>query len=44
MHKLHGRLSDFWSFPIDHEYRIIFGFADANCIYFHTIEKYDIYA
>ena len=42
-HKLTGRLRDFWSFSVDHKYRIIFEFADKDTIYFHSVGDHDIY-
>ncbi len=42
-HKLHGRLSEFWSFSIDKKYRIIFEFGENDIIYFHSIGDHHIY-
>lgn len=42
-HKLHGRLSSFWAFSINIEYRIIFEFVDKDLIHFHIVGKHDIY-
>lgn len=43
-HKLHGKFKDFWSFSIDHKYRIIFEFSrDRKKVYFHSIGDHDIY-
>lgn len=42
-HKLHGRLSEFWSFSISHKYRIIFEFGDGDVVYFHSVGNHDIY-
>ncbi|MFH1769527.1 MAG: type II toxin-antitoxin system mRNA interferase toxin, RelE/StbE family [Parcubacteria group bacterium] len=42
-HKLHGELSEFWSFSINWEYRIIFDFADENTVRFYRIGTHDLY-
>ena len=42
-HKLHGRLSMFWSFSINREYRIVFEFGDRDVVYFHIVGKHEIY-
>ena len=42
-HKLHGELSEFWSFSINYQYRIIFDFADENTIRFYSVGRHDIY-
>lgn len=42
-HKLSGNLSDFWSFSVDYDYRIIFEFGDGSIVYFHTVGTHDIY-
>ncbi|MDD5732101.1 MAG: type II toxin-antitoxin system mRNA interferase toxin, RelE/StbE family [Patescibacteria group bacterium] len=42
-HKLHGRLKHFWSFSIDHRFRIIFEFAKNDAIHFHSVGDHDIY-
>ncbi len=37
-HKLHGRLSLFWAFSINSDYRIIFEFGgDRDMVYFHDL-------
>ena len=42
-HKLSDRLKDFWSFSIDHKYRIIFEFADEKTVWFHIVGDHSIY-
>lgn len=42
-HKLRGRLKSFWSFSIDHKYRIIFEFGDKGIIYFHSVGDHSVY-
>lgn len=43
-HKLHGELSEFWSFSITREYRIIFDFTDHNkTARFYMVGTHDIY-
>ncbi len=43
LHKLHGRLRDFWSISITRDYRIIFQRVDDGVIVFFSIGKHDIY-
>ncbi|MBU3969065.1 type II toxin-antitoxin system mRNA interferase toxin, RelE/StbE family [Patescibacteria group bacterium] len=42
-HKLHGDLKEFWSFSINHKYRIIFDFENDNKVVFYDVGKHDIY-
>lgn len=42
-HKLHGPLADFWAFSIDHAYRIIFIFVEADIVEFYSVGDHDIY-
>ncbi len=42
-HKLSGRLKDFWSFSIDHKYRIVFEFVDEKTTWFHLVGDHSIY-
>ncbi|MCF7906753.1 type II toxin-antitoxin system mRNA interferase toxin, RelE/StbE family [Patescibacteria group bacterium] len=44
-HRLHGKLSNFWAFSINYEYRIIFDFADKkkNVVRFYLTGKHDLY-
>lgn len=42
-HKLTGALAGFWSFSVNHSYRIIFDFSDENTVQFYRIGTHDIY-
>ncbi len=42
-HKLSGRLRGFWSFSIDHNYRIIFELTKDNLVIFHLVGDHSIY-
>jgi addiction module RelE/StbE family toxin len=42
-HRLTGNLQDYWSFSIDHHYRIIFEFAKEDIIWFHSVGTHTIY-
>lgn len=43
-HKLHGKLSGYFSFSINHKYRIIFGYTDdKKNVKFYFIGTHDIY-
>ena len=42
-HKLKGRLKGYWAFSIDHQYRIIFEFAEQDVVWFHSIGDHAIY-
>ena len=41
-HKLKGPFSGFWSFSINHRFRIIFEF-DGDDVHFHDVGDHDIY-
>ncbi len=41
-HKLHGKLTDLWSFSVDERHRIIFEFGE-DVIYFHLIGNHGVY-
>lgn len=43
IHKLSGKLKDYWAFSINYKYRIIFSFISDHKIYFHTIGTHEIY-
>lgn len=43
VHKLHGRLKDFYSFSIDFKQRIIFRYETSKEVYFMSIESHDGY-
>ena len=42
-HKLKGRLSEFWAFSVDFNYRVIFKFEGKDVIRFYTIGGHSIY-
>ena len=42
-HKLHGGLSDCWSFSVDYSVRIIFSFEGESVVRFHTIGGHEAY-
>jgi mRNA-degrading endonuclease YafQ of YafQ-DinJ toxin-antitoxin module len=42
-HKLHGRLSDLWSFSLNMKLRIVFEFGEKQSVIFHAIGPHDIY-
>ncbi len=43
IHKLHGRMSEFWAFSVDFKYRVVFRFEDSNKTRFYTIGGHSIY-
>ncbi|PIR92050.1 type II toxin-antitoxin system mRNA interferase toxin, RelE/StbE family [Candidatus Falkowbacteria bacterium CG10_big_fil_rev_8_21_14_0_10_44_15] len=43
LHKLHGKLKDFWYISVAMDYRIIFVRTDNGVIIFFSIGKHDIY-
>ena len=43
IHKLKGRLGEFWSFSIDFHYRIIFKFQNNNKVRFYSIGDHSLY-
>ncbi|MBU1246695.1 type II toxin-antitoxin system mRNA interferase toxin, RelE/StbE family [Patescibacteria group bacterium] len=43
-HKLHGKLKNFWSFSVAHNFRIIFEISkNKKVFYFHSIGNHKIY-
>lgn len=42
-HKLKGRLREYWALSIDHQYRIIFEFAEKDVVWFHSVGNHSIY-
>ncbi len=42
-HKLHGRLSDLWSFSITKKVRITFEFGESQTVTFHEVGDHSIY-
>lgn len=44
VHKLGGRLSGYWSFSVNYEYRIVFHYGDnKEAVFFDLIGNHDIY-
>lgn len=44
VHKLNGRLSDYWSFSVNREYRIVFYYGNSKeDVFFDLIGNHDIY-
>ncbi len=42
-HKLKGELKDYWSFSINHSYRILFEFIDKEQVGFIDLGNHNIY-
>lgn len=42
-HKLHGPMDGFYSYSVDHRYRIIFSFQDDKTVVYHEIGTHRIY-
>lgn len=42
-HQLTGKLKSYWSFSINHQYRIIFETVNAQEVWFHSIGTHEIY-
>ncbi len=42
-HKLKGELSDFWSFYINNNFRVLFRFLENNEVIYYNIDTHDIY-
>ncbi|MBM2814066.1 MAG: RelE/StbE family addiction module toxin [Ignavibacteria bacterium] len=40
-HKLSGKLSDYWAFSIDFNYRVVFRFGEDDIVYFMAIGTHD---
>lgn len=43
IHKLSGKLENYWSYSINYQYRIIFSFVKDNYICFHAVGTHDVY-
>jgi len=43
IHRLTGKLKNYWSFSIDFKHRIIFELVDEKTIWFHSVGTHDIY-
>ena len=42
-HKLSGKLKSFWSFSINHQYRIVFEIVNKNTVWFLSVGTHQIY-
>lgn len=42
-HKLRGKLSKFWSYSVNYEYRIVFEFIDQKTVIYHDIGTHEVY-
>ncbi|MBU0619122.1 type II toxin-antitoxin system YafQ family toxin [Patescibacteria group bacterium] len=42
-HKLKGRLSNYWSFSLDYQQRVIFAFKNNNQVIFYNFGSHQIY-
>lgn len=42
-HKLKGRLKGYWALSVDHQYRIIFEFAEQDVVWFYSMGDHSIY-
>ncbi|PIS32418.1 hypothetical protein COT40_00065 [Candidatus Peregrinibacteria bacterium CG08_land_8_20_14_0_20_41_10] len=43
VHKLKGRLKNFWSFPVNYEYRIVFESENKNTVVLLVVGNHDVY-
>ena len=43
VHKLKGKLKNYWSYSVDENYRVLFGFIDRNKIIYFHIGTHEIY-
>ena len=43
LHKLHGKLAEYWSISVDQKYRIIFKPVGDGAILFISVGKHSIY-
>jgi len=43
MHKLKGKLKDFYSFSVTYSHRIVFGYESSEIVVFISIGTHDIY-
>ena len=44
MHKLSGKLKDFFSFSINYSYRVVFRFMDKENVIFYDVGTHSIYS
>jgi len=42
-HKLKGELNGYWSYSVDHKYRILFRFLNDDEVIYYDIGTHDIY-
>jgi len=42
-HKLKGELKNYWSYYVDHKYRILFHFLNNDEVIYYDIGSHDIY-
>lgn len=43
VHKLHGRLANYWSFSINYKFRILYRPVSGDQAIFHDIGDHDVY-
>jgi addiction module RelE/StbE family toxin len=43
LHKLHGKLKDFWSISVDKKHRIIFQYVAKDTVLFFSVGSHAIY-
>ena len=43
-HKLTGKLSGYWAFSINYQYRVVFEFKEDNIVWFHSVGTHKIYS
>ena len=42
-HKLSGKLKEYYSFSLDHQYRIIFELIEKDTVWFHSVGTHEVY-
>lgn len=42
-HKLHGKLSDYWSFSANYKFRILYRVVSRDRVIFHDVGDHEIY-
>jgi len=42
-HKLKGRLTNYWSYSVDKNYRVLFRFINRNEVIYFNIGTHDVY-
>ncbi len=43
VHKLHGKLSNCWSFSVNYGYRVVFEYIGKGKVLFHNIGNHKVY-